>query len=146
MTEGTPIITPRGGWHLWLVGILSLLWNGFGSFDFTMTATRNAAYLEPYPQEMVTYWFAMPWWIWAIWAIGVFGGLLGAIALLMRNAWAVKLFAASMLAAAVSMAVGMTATDAPKMEGSEIMSLIIVGIALLQLVYAYWQSKRGVLR
>jgi hypothetical protein len=47
---------------------------------------------------------------------------------------------------AVSMAVGMTATDAPKMEGSEIMSLIIVGIALLQLVYAYWQSKRGVLR
>lgn len=146
MTEDTTVITPRGGWHLWLVGVLSLLWNGFGCFDFTMTATRNADYLKPYPQEMVAYWFAMPWWIWAIWAIGVFGGLLGAIALLMRNAWAVKLFAASMLAAAVSMAVSMTATDAPKMEGSEIMSLIIIGIALLQLVYAYWQSKRGVLR
>lgn len=146
MTEDTPAITPRRGWHLWLVGILSLLWNGFGCYDFTMTATRNADYLKPYPQEMVAYWLAMPWWIWAMWFIGVFGGLLGAIALLMRSAWAVKLFAASLLAAAVSMAVNMTATDAPKMEGSEIMSAIIIGIALLQLVYAYWQSKRGVLR
>lgn len=146
MTEDTTVITPRGSWHLWLVGILSLLWNGFGCYDFTMTATRNADYLKPYPQEMVAYWLAMPWWMWAIWAVGVFGGLLGAIALLMRSAWAVKLFAASLLAAAVSMAINMTAADAPKMEGMEFMSAVIIGFALLQLVYAYWQSKRGVLR
>lgn len=146
MTEDTSVITPRGGWHLWLVGILSLLWNGFGCFDFTMTATRNAAYLKDYPQEMLAYWFAMPWWMWALWIIGVFGGLLGAVALLMRSAWSVKLFAVSLLAAAISMAVGMTATDAPKMEGSEAISVTIVVLALLQLVYAYWQSKRGVLR
>lgn len=146
MTEDTSVITPRGGWHLWVVGILSLFWNGFGCFDFTMTATRNADYLKPYPQEMLDYWFAMPWWLWALWAVGVFGGLLGAIALLMRSAWAVKLFAASLLAAAVSMAINMTAADAPKMEGMEFMTAMIIGLALLQLVYAYWQSKRGVLR
>lgn len=146
MTEDTSVIAPRGNWHLWIVGILSLLWNGFGCFDFTMTATRNAAYLEPYPQEMLDYWFAMPWWMWAIWVVGVFGGLLGAIALLLRSAWSVRLFAASLLAAAISMGVNMTASDAPKMEGAEMFPIIIIGIAALQLVYSYWQMKRGVLR
>ena len=146
MTEDTSVISPKAGWHLWLVGILAVLWNGFGCFDFTMTATRNAGYLEPYPKEMLDYWFAMPWWIWAIWALGVFGGLFGAIALLLRSAWAVKLFAVSLIAATISLVVSSMASDAPKMEGAEFFPFIIIGIALVQLVYAYWQMKRGVLR
>jgi hypothetical protein len=28
------IVTP---WHLWLVGVLALLWNSFGAFDYVMT-------------------------------------------------------------------------------------------------------------
>ena len=27
--------------HLWIVGILSLLWNSFGGYNYTMTRTRN---------------------------------------------------------------------------------------------------------
>ena len=56
---GTITKTP---WHLWVVGGISALWNAFGCLDFTMTATRNEAYLEPYPQEMLDYWLNMPVW------------------------------------------------------------------------------------
>ncbi|WP_292093733.1 hypothetical protein [Brevundimonas sp.] len=27
-------------WHLWLVGVLSLLWSSYGAFDFIQTTTR----------------------------------------------------------------------------------------------------------
>ncbi|MFT5774635.1 hypothetical protein [Hyphomonas sp.] len=42
-------------WHLWVMGVLSLLWNSFGCFGFTMTATRNESYLSSYPTEMLDY-------------------------------------------------------------------------------------------
>jgi hypothetical protein len=32
--------------HLWAVGILSLLWNAFGGYDYVMTETGNLAYFE----------------------------------------------------------------------------------------------------
>lgn len=133
-------------WHLWAIGGLSALWNAFGCFDFTMTATRNGAYLEPYPQEMLDYWLNMPVWIWLIWAIGVFGGLAGSLALLMRRRQAVGLFLASLLAATSSMAFGYFDKNAPRMEGSEVFPLIIVVIALGLLVYARWLSRRDILR
>ena len=32
--------------HLWIVGILSLLWNCFGAYDYLMTRTHNMEYLK----------------------------------------------------------------------------------------------------
>jgi hypothetical protein len=133
-------------WHLWAVGGLSLLWNAFGCYDFTMTATNNADYLASYPQELRDYWLNMPIWVWAIWAIGVFGSLLGSIALLLRRKLAYPLFAASFLAALISMGRGMTDKDAPAMEGQMMMSLIILAIIALLALYARWLSRRDVLR
>ena len=31
--------------HVWIVGILSLLWSCFGSYDYTMTRMRNMDYI-----------------------------------------------------------------------------------------------------
>ena len=136
----------KAPWHLWVVGGLSLLWNGFGCFDFTMTATQNAAYLQSYPQEMLDYWKNMPLWVWGLWAIGVFGGLAGSVALLLRKGIAFGLFLASFLAAATSMVFGYLDKNAPQMEGTGAISLIILGIALMLALYARWLSRRDVLR
>jgi hypothetical protein len=133
-------------WHLWVIGGLGVLWNAFGCFDFTMTATHNAAYLEPYPQDLKDYWLNMPAWTWIVWAIGVFGGLLGSIALLLRRKLAYPLFAASFLAALVSMGRSYLDKDAPTMEGQMIAALVILTLALLQALYARWLSRRDVLR
>ena len=40
------IVRERAPAHLWIVGILALLWNGFGAYDYFMTRTRGAAYIE----------------------------------------------------------------------------------------------------
>ena len=38
-------------WHLWVVGVLSLLWNAYGGYDYWMSHTDPAAYLPtPAPQ------------------------------------------------------------------------------------------------
>ena len=33
-------------WHLWAIGIASLLWNCFGGYDYVMSQTRNAEYMR----------------------------------------------------------------------------------------------------
>ena len=39
-------VSARTPAHLWIVGILSLLWNCFGAYDYTMTQLRNMDYLR----------------------------------------------------------------------------------------------------
>lgn len=59
--------------------MLSLLWNGFGGYDYVMKQTRNAAYLGHFPADMSRYIGAMPTWVTALWEIGVWGSVLGAL-------------------------------------------------------------------
>jgi hypothetical protein len=39
------VVSMRTPVHLWIVGILSLLWNAMGCFDYVMTRMRNTDYL-----------------------------------------------------------------------------------------------------
>lgn len=51
-------------WHLWLIGVVSLIWNAFGAMDYSMTATRNAAYMASFTPEQLEYFMAFrlgPW-------------------------------------------------------------------------------------
>lgn len=31
----------RAPWHLWLIGIIAVLWHAGGAFDYLMTQTNN---------------------------------------------------------------------------------------------------------
>lgn len=64
-------------WHLWVVGGLTFLWNGFGAFDFTATVTRFEPYIAGFSQQMRDYWDSFPIWMLLIWGIAVWGGVLG---------------------------------------------------------------------
>lgn len=140
--------------HLWIVGALALLWNGFGSYDYLMTRMRNTDYLAGMmptvdPQAMLAWVDAFPIWAQAGWALGVWGGLIGAILLLMRNRWAVPLFAASLLGAVVGL--GYQIVAAPPLAGMEgamndLMPFVIIVVALALFLYARAMKARGVLR
>jgi hypothetical protein len=135
--------------HLWIVGIIAILWNAFGAFDYTMTNLRNQAYLAQFPPEMMTYMDAMPSWLTAFWAFGVWGALAGALLLLMRSRHAVAAFAVSLLGLAVSTGYQQLAMDLPaSMEtpGMIMVQLIIWAGAIFFLVYAWKMRARGVLR
>jgi len=82
-------------WHLWVIGIVSLLWNAMGAMDYTMTATRNETYMGNFTSEQLEYFYSFPTWVVGTRAIGVWFALLGSILLLMRNRWALWSFIVS---------------------------------------------------
>jgi hypothetical protein len=98
--SGTEAASPvRAPWHLWVVGVVAVLMNGFGCFDYTMTQLQGDAWLanmEP-TQTQLDWFHGMPAWVEAAWAVGVWGGLLGGVLLLLRRRWAMHAFAASFL-------------------------------------------------
>ena len=140
--------------HLWIVGILALLWNGFGATDYTMTRMRNADWITTMmpgtdPNAVFQWIDAFPVWASFGWGLGVWGGLIGAILLLMRNRNAVWAFAASTVGAVLGL--GYQMMGAPPLAGTDttmnkIMPAIIILIALALFLYARAMQRTGLLR
>lgn len=144
-------MTVRTPWHLWVVGVVSLLWNAFGAFDFVSTTTRGAAYMREmgFDQAMIDYFIAMPTWMYGPWTLGVWGAVIGSILLLLRNRFAVLAFALSLLGALVSLVYGQVIDPpplTPDMAMMQWMPFVILLIAVLLFVYSFNMRKRGVLR
>ncbi len=137
-------------WHLWLVGVLSLLWNGYGGYDFIMSVTQGEAYWRAsgMNQPMIDYFNAMPTWMYVPWVLGVWGAVAGSVLLLLRMKWAVQAFGLSLLGAAGNLIYGlmnpMTGLP-PEMEAMKYMPWVIVIICALLLWYAWSMRKKGVL-
>lgn len=146
MTDGTK--TP---WHLWLVGVLSLLWNAFGGYDFVMTNTQGETYMRGMgmTQPMIDYFNAMPTWMYVPWTLGVWGAVAGSILLLLRTRWAVHAFALSLIGAVVSLIFGLMNPMPglpPEMAAMAYMPWVIAAIAAFLLWYAWTVRKAGILR
>ena len=137
--------------HLWIVGILSLIWNCFGGYDYTMTRTRNLDYLGSMgvdPNVVLNYIDAMPMYAQIGWGLGVWGALLGSILLLMRSRFAVHAFALSLIGAVVSLDsqfLGPAPPSEMSTGASKYMPLVIIALAAVQLWYANNARKSGVL-
>jgi len=135
--------------HLWIVGVLALLWNGFGCFDYLMTNLKNETYLAQFNAEQLAYMDSLPAWLTGSWAIGVWGGLAGSILLLMRSRWAVWSYGLSFVGAVLSL--GYQLLLAPPLAGADaaiykIMPVVIIFIALGLFLYARAMEKKAVLR
>ena len=135
--------------HLWVIGVLATAWNAFGAFDYLMTQTRNAAYLAGFTDPQRAYFDSFPLWMEACWALGVWGGLAGALLLLLRNRHAATAFAVSLAGLAIS-TVWQYVLNAPPAEmmtgGMLTMNVVIWAVAIALLLYARTMRKRGVLR
>ncbi len=139
--------TPR---HLWLVGIVSLLWNAFGAVDYTMTELGNLAYFEAMGMgaEELAFFASLPVWAVAVWAVGVWGSVLGSILLLMRSRHAATAFLLSFVGAAVSFEYQFSAEKPASLESGlpVIMPVVILILIAAQWYYARRMAAAGVLR
>ena len=72
-------VSARAPAHLWIVGILSLLWTSFGAYDYTMSNMRSAAYLGKMgdPAVILAWMDSMPLYAKVGWALGVWAAVLG---------------------------------------------------------------------
>lgn len=148
-TESTGGTThPRTPTHLWIVGILSLLWNAMGAFDYLATQLKLDFYMSQFTEQQLTYFYGFPAWAVAGWAFGVWGAIAGSVGLLLRKRWALWAFLVSLAGMVISSiyTFGMTSGADMMSTGEMVFSAVIWLVGILLAVYAWRQAKAGVLR
>lgn len=146
VTPEAPTKTP---WHLWVVGVLTLVWNAVGAFDFVMTQTQNEAYMKAFTPEQLEYFYSFPSWVVLCWGIATWGALIGSMLLLLRNRLAHPVFLVSFLAMVITTIHNFVLSDGLQVMGGigvVIFSAIIFVVALLLVIYAKAMRRRGVLK
>ncbi|MDH4036041.1 MAG: hypothetical protein OEX18_13870 [Candidatus Krumholzibacteria bacterium] len=144
MSEARTVSTPR---HLWIIGIVGLLWNIMGVVDYLMTQTRNETYMAKFSAEELEYFYGLPAWVVSTWALAVWGGLLGTVLLLMRRKLAVHVFLVSLLCVVVTAIQNYGLSEGMEIMGATgmIFTVVIFAIALGLYLYAKKMARRGVL-
>jgi hypothetical protein len=139
----------RAPWHLWLVGLLMVVWNAGSCYSHVMTLTQSAAYfrMAGITPEMAGYLAAVPEWYVVAWTIAVWGGLVASVGLLMRRSWTVWWFAASQLAMIIISMWTLLNPDA-KVLGrvGSISAIVLIILGAFLVLYSMRLKQRGVLR
>jgi hypothetical protein len=102
MSEAQGTKTPGRPWHLWLIGIIGVLWSSIGVISFMLTQMKVEAVMSRFPPQQREYFESFPSWAVAFWAIGVFSGVIGCLLLLLNNRLAFHLFLVSLIGAIVT--------------------------------------------
>jgi hypothetical protein len=148
MNDAASAAAVRTPWHVWVVGVLTLLWNAVGALDYVMTQTRNQPYLKEFTPEQLDYFFGFPAWVVACWAIGVWGGVLGSLLLLLRQRLAMPVFVVSFVAMVCTTIYNFVLSNGMEMMGGPgalILSAVIFLIALALVFYSRALRAKGVL-
>lgn len=119
-------------WHVWLIGVVALLWNSMNAFDYFMTTTH---------------FYSFPMWVDISWGLYVFAGLIGAVALLFRKRWTVSVFTLSLVAMVIT-SLYIFVTNGLSVSGSAgelIFTAMTLVIAVALLLYALRLARKGVL-
>ncbi|MEO9463552.1 MAG: hypothetical protein ABJ242_12555 [Marinomonas sp.] len=132
-------------WHLWVVGILTLLWNAVGGFSYTMTRLGKLQDLGMTPDQ-IAYFDSYPIWANTFWALGVWGAIAGSLLLLLKSRHAVT----AIIIATVGL-IGTTVfqhilTETPEELKNAPLSIAIWATTLFMLWYAHRQKAAGVLK
>ncbi len=144
MTETQAARTPR---HLWIVGIVALVWNLVGALDYIMTQTRNEAYMGQFTPEQLEFFYGFPAWLVAFWALAVWGGVLATVLLLMRRKLAVPVFVVSLLCMVVTAIHNYGFAGGIDIVGATgfFFSIVIFAVSLGLIIYARRMAGKGVL-
>ena len=135
-------------WHLWVIGIVALVWSAMGAMDYVMTQTRNEAYMSGFTPEQLTFFYGIPAWAVATWAISVWGGVLGALLLLIRRRYAVWVFLASLIAMVITAFQNYVLSNGIEVIGDAFIlgfTAVIFLAALALFLYARTMQKRKIL-
>ena len=136
--------TGKAPWHLWVIGVLTLLWNSVGVMSYLATRMDKLESLGMTPDQ-IAYFASYPLWANAFWALGVWGAFAGSILLLLRSRWAV-----ASLIVAVAGLVGTSLyqhvlTQTPESLQNPVLAISIWVITALMLWYAVKMRSAGVL-
>ena len=135
--------------HLWIIGVIALIWNAGGAYDYVMTQFQDEAYLAMLTDAQRAFLDTGPIWFEAAWAVGVWFSVLGSVLLLMRSRFAGAVFGLSFLGLVVSSVYSFGIADrtgltlSPAQMGFTIAIFVVLAVLW---IYARAMTRRGVLR
>jgi len=141
-------------WHLWVLGIVSLVWFAGGANDYIMTKTANQAYLGMAADSMgvsvdliLDYFNGYPMWATVCWALGVWGAVAGSLLLLFRRTWAFVAYVVSLIGLAGSTAYTLTSEIPPEFAttGQLVFTAVIWASVIAMAAYARAMTRARVL-
>ena len=139
-----PLATRSTPWHLWLVAILTLVWNGAGAATILMAQTGSRLDMDA---REVAYYASQPLWFVLTTSLATLLPVAAGVALLLRRRAASWLFAVSLAAIVLNDAYDIAAGTSLALgdRGWLGLLIVVVVIALAQFWYARTMTKRGVL-
>ena len=142
VAAGERVKTP---WHVFVVGILALLWNAAGAYTIMLAQVGKLANESA---EELAYYAAQPSWFVIATDTALLAAIAAAVALLLRSRAALWLFAISLVAILVTNAYDLAAGTSRVLvsRAVAIATAVIVVLAILELVYARAMRKRGALK
>lgn len=142
-----PAAARRAPWHLWLVGALGVFWNAIAVVDYFMTQTRNVSYMSRFTPQQLEVLYALPAWLVGSWALAVWGGLLGALLLLLKRRIAAPVLLVSLLAMVLTAVHNFTTVNGLYATAGTPPAFVtlIFAVALGLWLYAGAMRKRGIL-
>jgi hypothetical protein len=133
--------------HLWIVGIVTLLWNAMGAFDYLATQLKLEFYMGQFDEAHLAYFYGFPKWFVAAWAFGVWGAVAGSVGLLLRKKWAMWAFGASLAGLFFSSIYTYFLSNGAEIMGAggNIFTFVIWVAAICMFLYARAMAGQGVL-
>lgn len=128
----------------WAVAGIALLWNIMGFAIFFQELLNQEALIKDWTEPQKEWAQGTPNWIYFVFGVSVVTGLLGSISLLIRKAWAIPLFALSLVAVLVQMIYTMVIAGGLQVMGasSAVMPSLVIILAGLWLFCAFQFRKK----
>lgn len=136
--------------HLWIIGILSLIWNAGGAFDYVAVKLQIPAYMAMQPPNAAAFFEDLPLYYSVAWAVGVWFSVLGSLLLLLRSRVAGSAFSLSLLGLLVASYYTFVEADVSPMReagpGAMAFTAAIFVVLIILIIYSRAMTRNGVLR
>lgn len=128
---------------LLVIGILALLWNIMGLFQFIMTAFMQdimiETYSENYTAQQIELFLNTPTWYYVVFGICTTTGVAASVALLLRKKIAVPFFLVSLVSVLVVQGFWLLGTEAIDLLGTE--AIVMPMIVITTSIFLFFYSK-----
>ncbi len=135
----------RAPWHLWVMGVVTLLFNSMGIISYTTTKLGMLAEMGLTPSQ-IAFMDSYPAWVSGFWALGVWGAFAGSVLLLLKSRLVVPAMWAALLGLVVTTVYHYMLIEVPADMQAPVLDVTIWAVTLFLLFYARRMAQAGVLR
>lgn len=138
------IASARRPTSFWVIAVAALLWNLLGLAMWYLQVSMTPEAIAALPADQRQLYENAPPWVNAAFGVAVFGGVFGALALLLKKRWAVALFAVSLLGLLVQLVSVFALTPALAVLGPSALAMPVVLVLIA--VFLLWYARRAAAR